>query len=229
MRRRPARRGGRDRCAPACGGRSRRAGDRHRRRPRRARRRPRARVPMALFRALGRAGLPQLLGAGAVGRARLRVPARGRQQRGRLPVPARRPRHGGLRARHGARRRLRRRGRRRPRRARETSSSGCATRAGRSSTDSSCCSTSSRSTSSRSSCSLPRRPTRALGWRAARRSRSSSPPTGRGSSSAAASAGTMMLGRSLVVAPGSLADGSYAVADLHTRTAELSELSTTSR
>jgi len=41
--------------------------------------------------------------------------------------------------------------------------------------------------------------------------------------------GTMMLGRSLVVAPGSLADGSYAVADLRTRTAELSELSATSR
>jgi Icc-related predicted phosphoesterase len=36
---------------------------------------------------------------------------------------------------------------------------------------------------------------------------------------------TMMLGRTLVVAPGSLADGSYAVADLHSRTAELSELS----
>lgn len=41
--------------------------------------------------------------------------------------------------------------------------------------------------------------------------------------------GTVMLGRSLVVAPGSLADGSYAVADLHARTAELSELSVTSR
>ena len=40
--------------------------------------------------------------------------------------------------------------------------------------------------------------------------------------------GTMMLGRTLVVAPGSLADGSYAVADLHSRTAELSELSVTS-
>ena len=35
----------------------------------------------------------------------------------------------------------------------------------------------------------------------------------------------MTLGRTLVVAPGSLADGSYAVADLHSRTAELSELS----
>lgn len=41
--------------------------------------------------------------------------------------------------------------------------------------------------------------------------------------------GTMMIGRTLVVAPGSLADGSYAVADLHSRTAELAELSVTSR
>ena len=39
----------------------------------------------------------------------------------------------------------------------------------------------------------------------------------------------MMIGRTLVVAPGSLADGSYAVADLHSRTAELAELSVTSR
>jgi Icc-related predicted phosphoesterase len=43
------------------------------------------------------------------------------------------------------------------------------------------------------------------------------------------SRGTMMLGRTLVVAPGSLADGNYAVADLHARTAELSELSMSSR
>jgi Icc-related predicted phosphoesterase len=41
--------------------------------------------------------------------------------------------------------------------------------------------------------------------------------------------GTMTLGRTLVVAPGSLADGSYAVADLHARTAELAELSVTRR
>jgi uncharacterized protein len=41
--------------------------------------------------------------------------------------------------------------------------------------------------------------------------------------------GAMMLGRTLVVAPGCLADGSYAVADLHARTAELSELSVRSR
>jgi uncharacterized protein len=37
--------------------------------------------------------------------------------------------------------------------------------------------------------------------------------------------GSMLLGRTLVVAPGALADGCYAVADLHARTAELSELS----
>jgi Icc-related predicted phosphoesterase len=36
--------------------------------------------------------------------------------------------------------------------------------------------------------------------------------------------GTMMLGRTLVVAPGSLADGGYAIADVHARTAELAEL-----
>jgi Icc-related predicted phosphoesterase len=36
---------------------------------------------------------------------------------------------------------------------------------------------------------------------------------------------TMLLGRTLVVAPGSIAEGSYAVADLHARTAELSGLS----
>jgi uncharacterized protein len=36
---------------------------------------------------------------------------------------------------------------------------------------------------------------------------------------------TMMLGRTLVVAPGCLAEGSYAVADLHARTAEHAELS----
>jgi hypothetical protein len=41
--------------------------------------------------------------------------------------------------------------------------------------------------------------------------------------------GTMMLGRTLVVAPGSLAEGNYAVADLHARTAELSALSLSSR
>jgi uncharacterized protein len=40
--------------------------------------------------------------------------------------------------------------------------------------------------------------------------------------------GTIMLGRTLVVAPGRLTDGSYAVADLHSRTAELSELSVSS-
>jgi uncharacterized protein len=37
---------------------------------------------------------------------------------------------------------------------------------------------------------------------------------------------TSMLGRSLVVAPGSLHDGHYAVADLHTREVELEELAT---
>jgi Icc-related predicted phosphoesterase len=36
--------------------------------------------------------------------------------------------------------------------------------------------------------------------------------------------GTSMIGRSLVVAPGSLAGGQYAVADLHEREAELQEL-----
>jgi Icc-related predicted phosphoesterase len=36
-----------------------------------------------------------------------------------------------------------------------------------------------------------------------------------------------MLGRSMVVAPGSLHDGHYAVADLHTREVELEELATT--
>jgi Icc-related predicted phosphoesterase len=36
--------------------------------------------------------------------------------------------------------------------------------------------------------------------------------------------GTELLGRSLVVAPGSLQDGHYAIADLHSRTAELEEL-----
>jgi uncharacterized protein len=39
--------------------------------------------------------------------------------------------------------------------------------------------------------------------------------------------GSMMLGRTLVVAPGCLADGRYAVADLQSRTAQLSELSLT--
>lgn len=37
----------------------------------------------------------------------------------------------------------------------------------------------------------------------------------------------MMLGRTLVVAPGSLADGGYAIADVHARTAELAELQLT--
>jgi Icc-related predicted phosphoesterase len=37
--------------------------------------------------------------------------------------------------------------------------------------------------------------------------------------------GTMLIGRTLVVSPGRLADGNFAVADLHSRTAELSELS----
>lgn len=41
--------------------------------------------------------------------------------------------------------------------------------------------------------------------------------------------GTMMLGRTLIVAPGRLSDGEYAVADLHARTAELSELSAAPR
>ena len=41
--------------------------------------------------------------------------------------------------------------------------------------------------------------------------------------------GTMMLGRTLIVAPGRLADGEYAVADLHSRSAELSELSAAPR
>ena len=36
---------------------------------------------------------------------------------------------------------------------------------------------------------------------------------------------SMMLGRTLVVAPGSLADCSYAIADLHARTAHHAELS----
>jgi Icc-related predicted phosphoesterase len=36
--------------------------------------------------------------------------------------------------------------------------------------------------------------------------------------------GTMTLGRTLVVAPGSLADGHYAVVDLHAHTAEMAEL-----
>src|SRR4051812_26646084 len=36
---------------------------------------------------------------------------------------------------------------------------------------------------------------------------------------------SMMLGRTLVVAPGRLVDGCYAVADVHSRTAELSQLS----
>jgi Icc-related predicted phosphoesterase len=36
--------------------------------------------------------------------------------------------------------------------------------------------------------------------------------------------GTELLGRSLVVAPGSLQDGHYAIADLHSREAELEEL-----
>jgi Icc-related predicted phosphoesterase len=36
--------------------------------------------------------------------------------------------------------------------------------------------------------------------------------------------GTELLGRSLVVAPGSLRDGHYAIADLHSREAELEEL-----
>jgi hypothetical protein len=40
---------------------------------------------------------------------------------------------------------------------------------------------------------------------------------------------TMTLGRTLVVAPGSLAQGHYAVADLQSRTAELSELPLTAR
>jgi Icc-related predicted phosphoesterase len=40
---------------------------------------------------------------------------------------------------------------------------------------------------------------------------------------------TMTIGRTLVVAPGSLAEGSYAVADLHARSAELGELSARSR
>ena len=40
--------------------------------------------------------------------------------------------------------------------------------------------------------------------------------------------GTTLLGRTLVVAPGRLTDGSYAVADLHSRTAEFSELSVSS-
>jgi len=37
--------------------------------------------------------------------------------------------------------------------------------------------------------------------------------------------GSMMLGRTLVVAPGRLVDGGYAIADLHARTAEHAELS----
>jgi uncharacterized protein len=41
--------------------------------------------------------------------------------------------------------------------------------------------------------------------------------------------GTMMLGRTLIVAPGRLIDGEYAVADLHSRSAELSELSAAPR
>jgi Icc-related predicted phosphoesterase len=36
--------------------------------------------------------------------------------------------------------------------------------------------------------------------------------------------GTEMLGRSVVVAPGSLADGYYAIADLHSREVELQQL-----
>jgi Icc-related predicted phosphoesterase len=40
--------------------------------------------------------------------------------------------------------------------------------------------------------------------------------------------GVSILGRSLVVAPGRLADGRYAVADLHAHTAELSELALSS-
>jgi Icc-related predicted phosphoesterase len=39
--------------------------------------------------------------------------------------------------------------------------------------------------------------------------------------------GTQMLGTSLVVAPGSLADGHYAVADLHSREAELDQFAAT--
>jgi uncharacterized protein len=41
--------------------------------------------------------------------------------------------------------------------------------------------------------------------------------------------GVELLGKSLVVAPGELADGHYAVADLHARTAELGELSVAAR
>lgn len=41
--------------------------------------------------------------------------------------------------------------------------------------------------------------------------------------------GTMTIGRTLVVSPGPLADGSYAIADLHSRSAELSELSGSAR
>jgi Icc-related predicted phosphoesterase len=41
--------------------------------------------------------------------------------------------------------------------------------------------------------------------------------------------GTMMIGRTLVVSPGPLADGCYAIADLHARSAELSELSAPAR
>jgi hypothetical protein len=39
--------------------------------------------------------------------------------------------------------------------------------------------------------------------------------------------GSELIGRSLVVAPGSLADGHYAVADLHEREAEMEELTAT--
>ena len=42
-------------------------------------------------------------------------------------------------------------------------------------------------------------------------------------------AAAMTIGRTLVVAPGSLAEGSYAVADLQARTAEIGELSARSR
>ena len=38
---------------------------------------------------------------------------------------------------------------------------------------------------------------------------------------------TAMLGQSLIVAPGSLHDGHYAVADLHTREVDLEELAKT--
>jgi Icc-related predicted phosphoesterase len=39
--------------------------------------------------------------------------------------------------------------------------------------------------------------------------------------------GTEMLGRSLVVAPGRLHDGQYAVADLHSHDVEMQELTAT--